>query len=153
MRAMMFSRFGGPDVLTRSEVARPAPAADQMLIKVAACGVCGHDLLNRAGHFAHTSFPAVMGHEIAGTVVETLALGVSIVNAMIFRLLDFREPAPPGTRWSEIEKCFGAFENSATTLMILRFMRNYGRHGGRNSGPAGGSLALRSSPGRRRQID
>ena len=46
------------------------PAADQMLVKVAACGVCGHDLLNRAGHFPHTKLPAVMGHEIAGTVVE-----------------------------------------------------------------------------------
>ncbi|SEF15588.1 D-arabinose 1-dehydrogenase, Zn-dependent alcohol dehydrogenase family [Rhizobiales bacterium GAS191] len=70
MRAVTLPRFGGPDVFVCEEVARPVPAAHQMLVKVAACGVCGHDLLNRAGNFPHTRLPAVMGHEIAGTVVE-----------------------------------------------------------------------------------
>lgn len=71
MRAIVLSEFGGPDNLCLQEVERPVPAPDQMLVKVAACGVCGHDLLNRAGHFPHTRLPSVMGHEIAGTVVET----------------------------------------------------------------------------------
>jgi acryloyl-coenzyme A reductase len=70
MRAAILKGFGGPDSFECREVQRPQPAADQILIKVAACGVCGHDLLNRAGAFPHTSLPAVMGHEIAGTVVE-----------------------------------------------------------------------------------
>lgn len=74
MRAMVLPRFGGPDVFVCDEVARPVPRADQMLVRVAACGVCGHDLLNRAGHFPHTVLPSVMGHEVAGTVVETGAL-------------------------------------------------------------------------------
>ena len=74
MRAIVLPNFGGPEVFSRQEVARPVPAADQMLLKVAACGVCGHDLLNRGGHFPHTRLPAVMGHEIAGTVVETGSL-------------------------------------------------------------------------------
>jgi acryloyl-coenzyme A reductase len=74
MRAVVLPRFGGPDVLRCEEVARPKPGADQMLVQVAACGVCGHDLLNRSGHFPHTKLPAVMGHEIAGTVVETGSL-------------------------------------------------------------------------------
>lgn len=71
MRAVVLPGFGGPGVFTCEETSRPSPAPDQMLVKVAACGVCGHDLLNRAGHFPHTKLPAVMGHEIAGTVVET----------------------------------------------------------------------------------
>ncbi|MGG5822059.1 alcohol dehydrogenase catalytic domain-containing protein [Falsiroseomonas sp. HW251] len=70
MRAVTLPRFGGPEVFACEDVAPPRPAADQMLLHVAACGVCGHDLLNRAGHFPHTRLPAVMGHEIAGTVVE-----------------------------------------------------------------------------------
>ncbi len=74
MRAVMLREFGGPGVFTCEEVERPMQATDQMLVKVAACGVCGHDLLNRGGHFPHTKLPAVMGHEIAGTVVETGAL-------------------------------------------------------------------------------
>jgi 2-desacetyl-2-hydroxyethyl bacteriochlorophyllide A dehydrogenase len=42
-----------------------------MLIQVAACGVCGHDLLTRSGAFPGTQLPAVLGHEISGVVVET----------------------------------------------------------------------------------
>ncbi|MGE0502027.1 MAG: alcohol dehydrogenase catalytic domain-containing protein [Rhizobiaceae bacterium] len=74
MRAVVLPAFGGPEVFRCEQVERPRPAADQMLVRVAACGVCGHDLLNRGGHFPHTELPAVMGHEIAGTVVETGSL-------------------------------------------------------------------------------
>ncbi len=74
MRAVVLPRFGAPEVFVTEDVATPTPAADQMLVRVAACGVCGHDLLNRSGHFPHTHLPAVMGHEIAGTVVETGSL-------------------------------------------------------------------------------
>lgn len=53
-----------------TDVPMPEPAADQMLVRVAGCGVCGHDLLNRGGHFPGTALPCVMGHEVAGEVVE-----------------------------------------------------------------------------------
>ncbi len=81
MRAMVLPGFGGPEVLRCEQVARPQPAPDEMLVRVACCGVCGHDLLNRAGAFPHTRLPCVMGHEIAGTVaavgplVTTLRVG------------------------------------------------------------------------------
>ena len=68
MRAVVLNGFGGPEVLRCEEVAIPEPAPDQMLVRVACAGVCGHDLLNRAGAFPHTALPCVMGHEIAGTV-------------------------------------------------------------------------------------
>jgi len=68
MDAVILERFGGPEALRHGQVDRPAFRADQMLVRVAACGICGHDLLNRAGHFGATRLPAVMGHEIAGTV-------------------------------------------------------------------------------------
>ena len=71
MRAAILESFGGPDNFVCGEVPRPVPAIDQILVKVAACGVCGHDLLNRAGHFPHARLPLVPGHEIAGTIVES----------------------------------------------------------------------------------
>lgn len=70
MKAMLLSRFGGPGELIEAEVLTPQPAPDQMLVRVSACGVCGHDLLNRAGAFPHTALPCVMGHEVAGEVVQ-----------------------------------------------------------------------------------
>ncbi len=71
MRAAILESFGGPDNFIVGEMPRPVPGVDQILVKVAGCGVCGHDLLNRAGHFPHAKLPLVPGHEIAGTVVET----------------------------------------------------------------------------------
>ena len=70
MRAIMATAYGGPEVLTQVEIERPVPTADQLLIEVAACGVCGHDVLSRTGAFPLSKPPFVMGHEIAGTVVQ-----------------------------------------------------------------------------------
>lgn len=74
MHAMVLKRFGAPDVLEPGEAALPGYRANQMQVRVAACGVCGHDLLNRAGHFSGTRLPAVLGHEIAGVVEEVGSL-------------------------------------------------------------------------------
>ena len=74
MRATVLTKFGGPEVLQSREVDAPVPREDQMLVRVAACGVCGHDLLNREGHFPDTQLPCVMGHEIAGIVERVGAL-------------------------------------------------------------------------------
>lgn len=74
MKATVLTKFGPPDVLVPMERDRPVRRDDQMLVRVAACGVCGHDLVNRLGHFPDTHPPCVMGHEIAGVVEETGAL-------------------------------------------------------------------------------
>ena len=69
MRAVMISEPGGPEVAQVVEVARPAPAPGDVLVEVAACGMCGHDQADRQG-LIRIPLPAVLGHEIAGTVVE-----------------------------------------------------------------------------------
>jgi len=74
MRATVLPRFGAPSVFVCEEVARPGPRADQLLVRVAACGICGHDLLNRQGAFPLTRLPAVIGHEISGVVEEVGSL-------------------------------------------------------------------------------
>jgi len=84
-RAVILRAFGGPECLEVGQAEPPAPAPDQMLVRVAACGVCGHDLANRKGHFPHTQLPAIMGHEIAGTVEEvgTLVEGFSVGDRVV----------------------------------------------------------------------
>ncbi len=39
MKAIQFSRFGGPEVLEYVEIARPVPQDDELLIEVTAAGV------------------------------------------------------------------------------------------------------------------
>jgi D-arabinose 1-dehydrogenase-like Zn-dependent alcohol dehydrogenase len=41
-----------------------------VLVRVRACGVCHHDLINRRGNLPRTHVPAILGHEAAGEVVE-----------------------------------------------------------------------------------
>jgi NADPH:quinone reductase-like Zn-dependent oxidoreductase len=72
MRATTMREFGPPDVLQSEELPTPEPAADEVLVRVAAVSV-GRllDLLARSGRhpFAGFTFPHVLGAECAGTVV------------------------------------------------------------------------------------
>jgi acryloyl-coenzyme A reductase len=69
MKAVSFAATGGPEVLEYVDLPDPTPSDTQVVVKVAACGVCGHDSADRAG-LARIPLPAVLGHEIAGEVVE-----------------------------------------------------------------------------------
>ena len=51
------------------EIPRPKPRRGELLVRVAACGVCHTDLHVIKGEVPFPT-PAVLGHEIAGTVVE-----------------------------------------------------------------------------------
>lgn len=68
MTAHRIDGFGGPDVLTPCEVPLPVPAPGQVLIEVAYCGVCRHDLLTRAGAFPRAQLPVTLGHQVSGRV-------------------------------------------------------------------------------------
>jgi alcohol dehydrogenase, propanol-preferring len=67
MRAMVFERQGEP--LRQTELPDPVPGPGQVLISVAACGVCRTDLHIVDGDLAEPRLPLVLGHQIVGTVV------------------------------------------------------------------------------------
>src|SRR6476659_2252547 len=67
MTAAILYEVGSP--LSIEEVRDPKPRAGEVLIKVAACGVCHSDLHVLKGEIAFP-LPAVLGHEVSGTVVE-----------------------------------------------------------------------------------
>jgi L-iditol 2-dehydrogenase len=56
---------------------QPNPAADEVLIRVAACGICGSDVHGYDGTSGRRIPPIVMGHEAAG-IVE--AVGASVTK-------------------------------------------------------------------------
>jgi NADPH2:quinone reductase len=70
MRAMVLEQFG-TDLALR-DVARPVPIAGQVLVRVAASAVNPLDLKIKLGEAAHAQVvtPAVLGIDLAGTVVE-----------------------------------------------------------------------------------
>ena len=72
MKAAILREFKAP--LTIEEVAQPTPDAHEVLIQVEACGVCHSDLHVANGNWPQlvpiTKRPLILGHEIAGHVVE-----------------------------------------------------------------------------------
>ncbi len=62
--------FLGPGKLELQDVPKPACPEKGMVVKVEACGICGSDLRTyRHGH-PRVNPPWIIGHEVAGVVVE-----------------------------------------------------------------------------------
>jgi NADPH2:quinone reductase len=71
MRAIMFERNGGPEVLELQDVPEPAPGEGEALVDVEAVGVNFRDVYEREGNGYGTPPPAIIGIEGAGTVAGT----------------------------------------------------------------------------------
>jgi propanol-preferring alcohol dehydrogenase len=68
MKAMILDRPGASLVLR--EVPTPLAGPGQILLRVAACGVCRTDLHIVDGELTEPKLPLILGHEIVGQVVE-----------------------------------------------------------------------------------
>ncbi|WP_127142519.1 NAD(P)H-quinone oxidoreductase [Pelagibacterium montanilacus] len=69
MSAIAISRPGGPEVLEPATAATPTPAAGEVLIAVAAAGVNGPDISQRAGAYPPPADASPLpGLEVSGTV-------------------------------------------------------------------------------------
>jgi S-(hydroxymethyl)glutathione dehydrogenase/alcohol dehydrogenase len=73
VRAAVLEEFARPLVLQELELAEPR--AGEVLVRLAACGVCHTDMYTASGADPSGYAPAVLGHEGAG-VVEALGEGV-----------------------------------------------------------------------------
>jgi NADPH:quinone reductase-like Zn-dependent oxidoreductase len=81
--AITYDRFGGPEVLTVSDVEAAEPGPGQVQIEVRAAGVNLVDAKLRRGDLAHVftpQFPVIPGIEVAGTVT---AVGSDVVDVAI----------------------------------------------------------------------
>jgi len=78
MKALLLSSYRH---LELADLPTPVPAPDEVLIRVAACGICGSDVHGYDGSSGRRIPPLVMGHEAAGTIeavgrdVKTFAAG------------------------------------------------------------------------------
>lgn len=80
MKAVRLHGYGGVDQLRYEDVATPEPESDQVLVKVAATSVNPIDWKIRSGAAKDrmpVTFPAILGRDVAGTVVKA---GVNVRN-------------------------------------------------------------------------
>jgi NADPH:quinone reductase-like Zn-dependent oxidoreductase len=78
MRALVLSRYGGPEHTALTDVPQPSPRAGELLVRVHAAGLNPVDYKTRAGAMRvirSYPLPIVMGNELSG-VVEAVGQGV-----------------------------------------------------------------------------
>src|SRR5919198_1102816 len=118
MRAMVLQRPGIPLEMRRIRV--PRPRAGELLLRVAACGVCRTDLHIVDGELTEPVLPLVPGHQIVGRVV---GMGIGV---------DGFEPGQRvGVPWlggtcGECEQCRAGRENLCDRAIFTGYRRNGG---------------------------
>ena len=86
MRAAVIREIGALELV--DDWAEPRAGAGQVVVRVAACGVCHRDLIDRDGGYGFMRRPVVTGHEVAGTVeavgdgVRGFAVGDGVVTGL-----------------------------------------------------------------------
>lgn len=64
--------FYGPGEMQVEDIDAPEPGPGEILLEVAACGICGSDLhFYEDGLHHDVDYPVTLGHEVGGTIVET----------------------------------------------------------------------------------
>src|SRR5271167_1783878 len=65
MKALLLSSYRHLEI---TDIPAPTPGPNEILIRVAACGICGSDIHGYDGSTGRRIPPLVMGHEAAGLV-------------------------------------------------------------------------------------
>ncbi|MFJ1455409.1 S-(hydroxymethyl)mycothiol dehydrogenase [Nocardia sp. N2S4-5] len=115
VRGVIARAQGKPVELT--EIVVPDPGPGEVVVAVAACGVCHTDLTYRDGGITD-EFPFLLGHEAAGTV-ESVGAGVDSVEAGDSVVLNWRAVCGRcrACRRGRPQYCFDTF--NATRKMTL----------------------------------
>jgi L-iditol 2-dehydrogenase len=74
MKALLLTEY---NKLEMADLPIPQPAAQEVLIRVEACGICGSDVHGYDGSSGRRIPPIVMGHEAAGTIES---VGSAVTN-------------------------------------------------------------------------
>ncbi|MDT0123102.1 quinone oxidoreductase [Paenibacillus sp. RRE4] len=87
MKALVFHKFGGPEVLEYLEISDPVIGPDEILVSMKAIGLNFADIYRRKGNYHLTgNSPFILGYEGAGVVEKTGAnvQGISVGDPVAF---------------------------------------------------------------------
>ncbi|MBN1640209.1 MAG: alcohol dehydrogenase catalytic domain-containing protein [Anaerolineae bacterium] len=111
-------------VLEIKDVPMPTIAPDEVLLEIKACGVCGSDMhfyeTDADGYVLYpglTKFPAILGHEFAGKVVE---VGAAVEDLEVGDLVTAEEMIWCG----HCRPCRDGYPNHCTNLEEIGFTIN-----------------------------
>ncbi|WP_280436564.1 S-(hydroxymethyl)mycothiol dehydrogenase [Nocardia carnea] len=115
VRGVIARKPGAPVELT--DIVIPDPGPGEVVVSVAACGVCHTDLTYREGGI-NDEFPFLLGHEAAGTV-DSVGEGVEAVAVGDFVVLNWRAVCGScrACKRGRPQYCFDTF--NATQKMTL----------------------------------
>lgn len=116
MRAVVFT---SPGEISVTEVPDPSPEPRDVVIEVAAVGLCGTDIHVFEGDYLGGQFPIVPGHEATGTVVE--------VGSEVSRVaVGDRVAIDPILTCGECEYCVTGRNNLCRDWNSLGVIRSFG---------------------------
>jgi NADPH:quinone reductase-like Zn-dependent oxidoreductase len=133
MKAVMFSDYGGPEVLQVAEADEPHAGPGQVRIAVRAAGLNPIDWKARSGMLREmmpVSFPAIDAREAAGVVDEVGPEGMAAIGDEVFgfavggaaaeyAILDALAGKPAGLSWEEAAGLPVAAETSVRVFKVL----------------------------------
>jgi NADPH:quinone reductase-like Zn-dependent oxidoreductase len=112
MKAAVFDKFGGPDVLRIDDVPTPEPRAGEVLVRVRAAALNHLDLWLRRGLPIDTTMPHIGGSDIAG---EVAAVGAGVAGVKV----SARVIVDPSLACGECEWCRVGEESLCTQYKII----------------------------------
>jgi L-iditol 2-dehydrogenase len=120
-KTMQAGVYRGKGIVRVEEVPVPEVGHGEVLIKVAACGVCGTDI--KKIFYGYVEPPQILGHEVAGTVV---ALGRGVTKWKLGdRVMSFHH-IPCGTCFFCEKRSFSQCKQYKTTGLTGGFTPNGG---------------------------
>ena len=81
MKALVYT---GPETIELRDVPEPVAGDGEVLVAVAACGICGSDMHAYHGHDERRPAPLILGHEAAGRIVAGPESGLRVtINPLV----------------------------------------------------------------------
>ena len=113
MKATLFHKHGGPEVLTYGDCDTPKITSDELLIKVKACSINHLDLWIRSGlRGMQINLPHILGCDISGTVeqIGKTCSGYEIGQEVL---------VSPGTSCGSCKSCLTGADNFCSKYSII----------------------------------
>ncbi|MCU1411094.1 MAG: NADPH:quinone reductase [Rhodoglobus sp.] len=136
MRAVRFSRYGGPEVLDVVDVVMPTPGDGEVLVQVVAAALNPGEIAIREGVFASiwpATFPEGQGNDFSGYVAEVgrgvvgIAIGDEVLgfapraahSEFVVSRADLLVPKPIGLGWDQAASIAGAGATAWATVQSV----------------------------------